>query len=696
MTSLSIRKIFPVLAAAWLGACQSDAVSPDTSNPKFSASTALQETAESRLAKSDTALWHSIKETDGIIVVGLKAAGTKKGMVRGRANISQNEWKTAAREVMREKEADIVSADTLRIPSVTIKPASIDAIRRIRSLPNVEYVEPNLIKVMLFSGDGCNSGSSGGDSQFTDPSITLPSGDIVAATYGPTGMNVLNAWKLATGQGVTIGVTDTGLGGGNGEFVPATFSSGQSSGRSITVSQPGPATCSHGSRIAGLATAPMNGASTAGVAYKANLFSIWQADGSASPGGYVSAAVIDTAASVSSVVVLAWGFAPGVTEGSLHVDAVINYHHYVRDVVFIGAAGTCPIGSYCPQMESAVFPASKEEVLAVTAAGSDGTRPSNVYNYGAKSGVIAYTGLATVGIIPGILSMNGSSAATGFVAGAAALVRQRFPTLSARGVMDQLIKTSGSTCGAPHIWREALVNVAAAVGAPCINHFLGTLTITSSTAVEDYYALVRRTVVANAPPMGIGGSGSYNAQWTLRPEQIVTNTTEGSITDGFGNTYWQSRKSIKFRKAYDNLPYRTLVSMVANDPTLGTSDVREMSVLVCPSVTNCANTNRAFPGETPPPPVMSASISGADLVPPSSFCNYFAAASNGTEPYSYEWFVNSVSAGSSETLILSTSFSGSVSIALKATDSASHVAWAYKTVYVNSEATCYDMRPAKR
>ena len=144
--------------------------------------------------------------------------------------------------------------------------------------------------------------------------------------------------------------------------------------------------------------------------------------------------------------------------------------------------------------------------------------------------------------------------------------------------MDQLIKTSGSTCGAPHIWREALVNVAAAVGAPCINHFLGTLTITSSTAVEDYYALVRRTVVANAPPMGIGGSGSYNAQWTLRPEQIVTNTTEGSITDGFGNTYWQSRKSIKFRKAYDNLPYRTLVSMVANDPTLGTSDVREMSV----------------------------------------------------------------------------------------------------------------------
>lgn len=386
----------------------------------------------------------------------------------------------------------------------------------------------------------------------------------------------MNGWQLANGTGITIGVTDTGLGSGNGDMTLSAFTSGSSSGRSLTVNQPsGSPSCSHGTRIAALAAAPMNGASTAGVAYKANLFSIKQADAAYSPGGYISAAVIDTAATYSKVVVMAWGFIPGVTDHSGLVDMVIDYHYYNHDVMFVGAAGTCPIGSSCPQMESAVFPASKEEVLAVTGAGSDGARPTNMYNYGAKSGVMAYTGLATTGLIPGVLSINGSSASTGFIAGVAALIRQRYPLFTARQVMDQIIRTSGSICGAPNAWRSSMVNVSSALGGPCVSAFLGTPTITDSTTAQDYWSLVALTRSGGTlPPAGIGGSGTYTSGWTLGPEQVVTGSVEGQITDMSGNTYWQSRKSIKFRNAYDHLPYRSTVSMLVNDPYLGTADVR--------------------------------------------------------------------------------------------------------------------------
>ncbi|MEP6765216.1 MAG: S8/S53 family peptidase [Gemmatimonadaceae bacterium] len=644
---------------------------------------------QGRFALSDTALWNAIKETDGIVVVGLKEVGSLRGMLRGKATIARQNWKLAARGFIQDHDLKLISIDSVRYPVVRMKPLTYAGLQRIRRLPFVDYVEPNMFKVALASGDGCSSGSSNGDDQYHDPIITLPSGDVVSATYGPGGMNVLNGWLLATGQGVTVGVTDTGLGSGNGEFDGGAFSSGQSSGRTLTNLQDSYPSCSHGTRISALATAPMNGLSTVGVAYKSNLISVKQADGEVSPGGQISAIVIDIAADSSRVVVMAWGFIPGYTPFSNLVSDAIDYHYYNRDVMFVGAAGTCPIGSSCPNMGSAVFPASKEEVLAVTAAGSDGTQPSNVYNYGSKSGITAYTGLATVGLIPGVLSIGGSSAATGFIGGAAALIRQRYPTLSARGVMDQLIQTSGSVCGAPLTWRESMVNVSAALGGPCILRFLGILTITDSLETQDYYSLVHKTGGMNAP-MGIGGSGSYSAQWTMSPEQIVTDSVNGLISDSFGATYWQSRKSIRFRPAFDHLPYRSLVQMVVNDTQLGTSDPRSMSVLVCPSVTNCANTNRPYPGDPPPPPPMSASITGASSVPPSSTCNYFGAGQNGTEPYQFEWYVNGTLQSTSSTLSLSTPASGSLSIQLKVTDADSHFAWASANPPVDPEATCFD------
>ncbi len=92
----------------------------------------------------------------------------------------------------------------------------------------------------------------------------------------------------------------------------------------------------------------------------------------------------------------------------------------------------------------------------------------------------------------------------------------------------------------------------------------------------------------------------------------------------------------------------------------------------------------------PPPPPLTASISGASIAPPSTSCNWFAGAGNGTPPYSWEWYIDWTLQGStSDQLNLTTPGSG-FTIQLKVTDANSDIAWAYLSVDIDSQATCYD------
>ncbi len=58
-------------------------------------------------------------------------------------------------------------------------------------------------------------------------------------------------------------------------------------------------------------------------------------------------------------------------------------------------------------------------------------------------------------------------------------------------------------------------------------------------------------------------------------------------------------------------------------------------------------------GVAPRPLALQASISGASVVPPNVLCNYSGSASNGTAPYSFEWYSGSTLVGSSPLLSLS-------------------------------------------
>jgi hypothetical protein len=458
--------------------------------------------------------------------------------------------------------------------------------------------------------------------------------DLVADVY--PSMGILNAWNLTTGAGTTVGVTDTGLDtDGSSEFSAANFASGQSAGRSLTYiwsDMPSPTpTCSHGTRIAGLVAAPKNGNSTVGVAYRANLIADYQADGENPDVGFAADAIVSVSSAGARVVVMAWGEANWYDV----VANAISYYYYNYDVMFVGAAGTCPIGGYCPNMDSAVFPAEMEEVLAVSGANHDGSRPGDMYNWGSKSGVLAYTNLATTGMRTStIVNIAGSSGATGLIGGVAALVRARNSGLTNRQVMDHIIQTSGSRCGAPNAWRLDMVNASAAVGGPCVWSLVGPVTyyindpVLGTNPITDVSAFVDRY---SAGGLFVGGSGNYHVDWVLGQEVVSHGETDGDYTDASGNIMMRAHQTFSFLPAYDGAPYLSVLTAHVHDLSLGTDDVRQLNVLVCPSPSNCAATTRPFP------PPYGATIDGVESFSVGDFGSWTADVHGGTPPYTYSW-----------------------------------------------------------
>jgi len=429
--------------------------------------------------KSDSALWQAVVSRDSIFVIGLKAPGRGPGVVRGKVTLLHDEWNGAAHSLMNRLDVQIVSVDTVHLPVVRMKLLNVGVLGVVRRLPFVDFVEPNQMQVTYM--DGCDEffGGSSGSSSGSDG----PYGEALLPVYTSTGgtdyishtfsdMDIDLAWQVGTGRGITIGITDTGLDQSqSSEFNPAYFASGDSYGRSLGYADlmGDTPTCSHGTRIAGLAAAPRDGRNVVGAAYGANLYAVHQADGTNPDVNNAADAIHEAVVSGGAkVVVMAWGELNWYD----NVANEIASHYYNDDVMFVGAAGTCPIGSYCPNLGSAVFPAEMGEVLAVTGANSDGSRPSNMYDYGSKTeGIVAYTNLGTTGLNTDVITaIGGSSAATGVMGGIAAFVRARYPSLTNLEVVNRLIATSGAECAGAHpaVWRDAMVNAYAALGGICI------------------------------------------------------------------------------------------------------------------------------------------------------------------------------------------------------------------------------------
>ncbi|MEJ8757169.1 S8 family serine peptidase [Pontibacter sp. H259] len=198
---------------------------------------------------------------------------------------------------------------------------------------------------------------------------------------------------------------------------------------------------SHGMGVAGVATAtPDNATGLAGVGFNTKILplKVFSTRDGSFGGGYE--AVVYAAEKGCKIINLSWG-----GEGySQYEQDIINYVVLEKDVVVVSAAGNI-------RKQANYYPASYANVLSV--AGSDKTDAKyRDYTWGpyvdlTAPGIEIYT--TTVNSTSSYGYGNGSSYSSPMVAGAAALVRAKYPDLNALQVMERLRVTTDNTYTLP-------------------------------------------------------------------------------------------------------------------------------------------------------------------------------------------------------------------------------------------------------
>lgn len=198
---------------------------------------------------------------------------------------------------------------------------------------------------------------------------------------------------------------------------------------------PNPIDLTHGILVTGIAAAATNnGRGIAGVGYKSRYLplKIYPSTPEGSFGGYE--AIVYAADHGCQVINLSWG---GAGAPSRFEQDVISYAALNHDVVIVAAAGNTP-------QDLDFYPASYQHVVSVAStARSDERSVAATFSYRVDvsapgEGIITTLGLTDTDYA----KVGGSSFAAPQVAGAAALVRARFPQLNAAQVAAQIRRTT--------------------------------------------------------------------------------------------------------------------------------------------------------------------------------------------------------------------------------------------------------------
>ena len=441
---MPIRRITPAaLALAALAACSDGAPSgpdldPSLANNGQPIPSRQAQRPGTLIEKSDAELWSLVQFSEGRVAVGLKQPGVARGVYRGQILVDRNQKAQGRAAVLAQNGVQLLSEDEL-LPVIEVRLGSQAALSAIRKLPFVDYVEPVLIAQELpqFAGiGGCGWGSTWtGDRQYTS------TGDVYSQKF--TAMGIPSAWSLSSGSGIKIGLIDSGISSGQGQFV-STFASGQSYGRTLTLlrisSQPSVYDdCGHGTRMAGIIAAPWDGQNVGGIAYRASLISVRHASGVAAVNSSDAKASVRAANQYGAqVIVMAWESLNWLWQ----VSDEIEYWHYGRQVLFFGAAGTS--GCWDGILDSnVIFPADMPEVVAVTGVTYPGGGVPCGIHHGSDVELTSYLDVPSTGrYTADVVGMGGSSNATAVAGGIAALVWSRNPTMTRDQLRARLQQTA--------------------------------------------------------------------------------------------------------------------------------------------------------------------------------------------------------------------------------------------------------------
>ncbi|MFD5318814.1 type VII secretion-associated serine protease mycosin [Streptomyces sp. NPDC127098] len=246
------------------------------------------------------------------------------------------------------------------------------------------------------------------------------------------------AWDLATGEGVTVAVVDSGVDATHpdldGRVARGSEFVGVRDEREFRIDEPArQRDCEgHGTAVAGLIAARgADGEGVIGVAPGATVYPVRIADGveNATPRTF-AAAIADAVAAGADVINLSLAIPSDYEPIREAVEDAL-----AEDVVVVAAAGN--------EGDARMYPAAYDGVLAVGAVDAEG-QPLDSSNPGDWVDLAAI-GADQVVVSPGgegYRAEGGTSMAAAQVSAVAALVRSRFPDLPATEVVQRLVRSA--------------------------------------------------------------------------------------------------------------------------------------------------------------------------------------------------------------------------------------------------------------
>jgi type VII secretion-associated serine protease mycosin len=288
-------------------------------------------------------------------------------------------------------------------------------------------------------------GPDGGPAGLPEPAPGCPAqrgiGAPTAAPWAQQALDFSAVWPLTTGAGVTVAVIDSGV-DANPQFGNRVTLGPDLAGEDFGA--PADADCvGHGTSVAGIiAAAPVAGVSFTGVAPAARILSIKITDTEQGiPAALMPEAIRDAVNLGASVINLSLA-APG---GSAALRSAVDYA-LARNVVVVAAAGNDEPGSTGP-----FYPAAYPGVLSVGAVQPDGSLAG--FSDTRTPVSVTAPGVDVTSAYPGSFpdaydpDLEGTSFATPFVSGVAALVRAYRPRLDAAQVVARIKATADGSAG---------------------------------------------------------------------------------------------------------------------------------------------------------------------------------------------------------------------------------------------------------
>lgn len=303
---------------------------------------------------------------------------------------------------------------------------------------------------------------------------TAPGTDYTRADHALRTLRYDQAWRFTRGEGQKVAVIDTGV-------TPHPRLGEVVAGGDYVSSGDGRDDCdAHGTAVAGIIAArPAPGDAFAGVAPAASIIAIRQASqafepqqrgvnshGNVTTMAYAVVRAVELGATVINISEVACGgSAAGLGDDAL--GRAVKYA-FDRNVVVVASAGNVGTGSACAtQNETPGAPSTiasparfAEHVIAVAATEPDGRAAS--FSLAGPWVAVAAPGTDVTTLEPrgaglanaqttreGITPLAGTSFAAPYVAGVAALVRARYPQLTAAQVRTRILATARDAAALP-------------------------------------------------------------------------------------------------------------------------------------------------------------------------------------------------------------------------------------------------------